>query len=79
MAPPGVVGPISADAGHRFGSRNLRHQLGQHRRIAHVVVCHLNGPDLQCLRMAIAAKNARIAWAMLSKGLDYRQAERLEA
>jgi hypothetical protein len=29
--------------------------------------------------MAIAAKNARIAWAMLSKGLDYRQAERLEA
>ena len=29
--------------------------------------------------VAIAAKNARIAWAMLSKGLDYRQAEQLEA
>lgn len=28
--------------------------------------------------VAIAAKNARIAWAMLSKGLDYRQAEQLE-
>ena len=29
--------------------------------------------------VAIAAKNARMAWAMLSKGLDYRQAEQLEA
>ena len=29
--------------------------------------------------VAIAAKNARIAWAMLSKGLDYRQAEHQEA
>ena len=29
--------------------------------------------------VTIASKNARIAWAMLSKGLDYRQAEQLEA
>lgn len=29
--------------------------------------------------VVIASKNVRIAWAMLSKGLDYRQAEQLEA
>ena len=29
--------------------------------------------------VAITAKNARIAWAILSKGLDYRQAKQLEA
>ena len=29
--------------------------------------------------VAIAAKNARMAWAMLSSGLDYRAAEALAA
>jgi hypothetical protein len=42
-----VLGTIAALDGHRFIGRYLGQQFGQHGRIAHAVVRHLNGPYLQ--------------------------------
>ena len=47
MARLGVVGTVPTDAGNRLIGWYLLQQLEQHGRIAHAVVGHLDGPDLQ--------------------------------
>ena len=47
MARFGVVCAVRADAGYRFTLRYLHQQSRQHGRIAHAVVCDLDGPYLQ--------------------------------
>ncbi len=51
MASLGVIGAVRADAGNRLIGRYLAQQLGQHGRIAHAVVGHFDGPDLQRARV----------------------------
>ena len=47
----GVVSPIPADAADGLIGWNLAEQFRQHGRVAHAVVCDLNGAHFQAVRI----------------------------